>query len=289
MIFVLMRRELVLRRKTQDKLFESEEKYRTLIEVSQDAIFIYQHDRVTYLNPACVRLLGAKNPEEIIGKTAFDIFHPDFHDGIRTRIKAMLDQAAIFHVIEEKVIRMDSTEVDVEVTATPFTYQGQPAIQVVMRNITKRKLAEKLLDETQKRLSLAVEAANIGVWDWDLRTNEIFFSPLWKSQLGYKPHEIKNNFDEWVSRLHPDDLENSIANLQNFITNSDTHFENVFRLQHKDGSYRWILAQASLIRDKDGEPIQMLGSHIDITGRKQAEEILRESEEKLKNIHPTQP
>jgi PAS domain S-box-containing protein len=137
------------------------------------------------------------------------------------------------------------------------------------------------LSRSEQRLRLAVGAANVGLWDWDLQTDAIWFSPEWKRQLGYEDHEITNRFEEWQNRVHPDDLDHAFATLKTCRENSQSDYDIEFRLHHKDGSYRWILAKASLTRDAQGKPLRILGSHLDITERKQMEEVLRASEASL--------
>ncbi|GAB4257303.1 MAG: hypothetical protein Kow0065_06480 [Methylomicrobium sp.] len=119
-----------------------------------------------------------------------------------------------------------------------------------------------------KQLQTAVYAANVGLWEWDVQTQHVYFSTEWKTQLGYTDSEILNDFEEWRCRMHPDDLEPTLAALQQYIEHPKDYFEQEFRLRHKDGTYRWILAQASLIIDSEDKPWKMVGSHIDITESK---------------------
>ena len=148
-------------------------------------------------------------------------------------------------------------------------------------DITARKLAEDAFREAEARLRLAVTASNIGLWDWNLAAGTIFFSREWKSQLGYTEDEIPNRFGQWESRVHPDDLAPTQAKLQRFLEDPAGHYATEIRLRHKDGSYRWIFTQAQLFRDDLGKPVRMLGCHLDLTARKEAEEALRASEEKF--------
>jgi PAS domain S-box-containing protein len=140
---------------------------------------------------------------------------------------------------------------------------------------TERKHAEELLRESKAQLEIAVGAANMGLWDWNLRTDKVFFSREWKSQIGYQESEISNDFSEWQSRVYPDDLDRTLVTTRAYISNPWPNFENEFRLRHKDGSYRWILARASLVYGNDGKPWRMLGCHLDITERKKTESILK--------------
>ncbi len=124
------------------------------------------------------------------------------------------------------------------------------------------------------RLRLAIGAANVGLWDWDLRTNTVFFSPEWKRQIGYEDHELGNGLSEWEERVHPEDLERTLRTIKAFIEHpwDDYHVE--FRFRHRDGSYRWILCQAALELDDEGRAVRMLGSHVDVTERRRADEAL---------------
>ena len=127
------------------------------------------------------------------------------------------------------------------------------------------------LQKSQQRLSNAVRAANVGFWDLDLSTNKVFFSSEYKKMLGYEDHEMSNDSSEWESRVHPEDIGYTKAKLEAFFQYPDEGYQNEFRMRHKDESYRWILARASIINDDQGRPARMLGSHIDITERKTAE------------------
>ncbi|MBL8142288.1 MAG: PAS domain-containing protein [Acidobacteria bacterium] len=127
------------------------------------------------------------------------------------------------------------------------------------------------LPATGARLQLAVTAANIGLFDWDLRTNTVWYSPEWKRQLGYADHEVSNAFSEWESRVHPDDLPSAMAKVRAYLEAPWPDFRLEARLRHRDGTYRWILGLIAMERDADGTPARVLGSHVDITERKHAE------------------
>lgn len=136
-------------------------------------------------------------------------------------------------------------------------------------------------DDLELRLRLAARASNTGFWDWDLRTNFVYFSPEYKAQLGYTEHEMLTGFVEWESRLHPDDREATQQRVHAYLAAPRGDYEAEFRLRHRDGSYRWILARGLATLGADGKPERMLGSHIDITTYKETELALRESRELL--------
>lgn len=143
---------------------------------------------------------------------------------------------------------------------------------------SERRRTEEFLNEAQQRLKLAVGGAHVGLWDWNLLSNAVFFSHEWKLQLGYGDDEISNGFEEWEGRLHPDDRKYAMSAIERFIGNPWPNFEMEVRLRHKDGSYRWILIRASLQIGNNGKAERMFGCHIDVTDRRLLEERLRQSE-----------
>src|SRR5688572_15850361 len=140
------------------------------------------------------------------------------------------------------------------------------------------------LERAQERLRMAVRAGAVGVWDWDLGTDVVYFSPEWKRHIGYEDHELGSDVREWESRLHPDDVAHAKDSLRSFLDGPVRDvFQTEFRLRHRDGSYRWILSLASLTRDEAGRPARLLGCHVDITPQKSAQQALREGEARLRD------
>ncbi len=126
-------------------------------------------------------------------------------------------------------------------------------------------------DETTERLLLVVQETNVGLWDWNLVTNEVYLSPRWKEMLGFTDAEIPNSYDAWRERVHPEDLPSVLATLQRHLDGHIPFYQVEYRLCHKDGSYRWIFSYGGSLRDASGTPVRAFGWHTDITERKQAE------------------
>ncbi len=121
------------------------------------------------------------------------------------------------------------------------------------------------LREAQQRLERAARAGNVGLWDWNLLTNETYYSTQWKQQLGYTDDEVMSTHAEWESRLHPDDRERALQTVQSYLAQPGPVFELETRLRHKDGTYRQIIARGSPILDESGGVSRLVGSHVDIT------------------------
>jgi PAS domain S-box-containing protein len=157
--------------------------------------------------------------------------------------------------------------------------------QTLESEIAVRKQTEAALRESEERFSLAMEATNDGVWDWNLLTNDVFRSPGFFSMLGFQPEEVKGNFDEWKNLVHPDDLGRVLKILNEYFAGIRETYEVEFRMFRKSGEPIWVLSRGMVAhRDSQGMPVRMVGTHTDITGRKLAEEALRYSDSQKQAI-----
>jgi diguanylate cyclase (GGDEF)-like protein/PAS domain S-box-containing protein len=131
------------------------------------------------------------------------------------------------------------------------------------------------LSESEQRLALAMQGANDGLWDWDVRKDRMYFSPRWKQMLGYAEAELGDVPGEWLGRVHPDDRAALTQALDAHLSGAGHHFEHEHRIQHHDGSYRWMLARGMAVRDARGMATRVVGSQTDVTARKEAEQRLQ--------------
>jgi PAS domain S-box-containing protein len=119
--------------------------------------------------------------------------------------------------------------------------------------------------EATERFELAVAGSNDGVWDWNIITNEVYYSPRLKEMVGYADEEFGNDFAEFEEKVHPEDHDQIMQTINDYLEGKIPLYEPEFRFRHKDGSYRWILSRGTLIRNEEGAPVRMAGSHTDIT------------------------
>lgn len=227
-----------------EKLRESEEKYRTLLEISTDSVFVHQDQRIVYLNPAALRLFGASRTEELLGKSALELLHPDFHERAETRLAQMLESGNPAPLIEERIVRLDGSFLDVETAAIPFMHAGKRSIQVIMRDITERKNAEKDIKHfnfiLQKRIAErteALEKANQELESFSYSVSHDLRAPL-RAISGFSQlleENYRGKLDEEglhlldVIRTNTSKMDNLINGLLNLskVNKADLHYSNI--------------------------------------------------------------
>lgn len=131
--------------------------------------------------------------------------------------------------------------------------------------------AQKALQESRERYALIAQSAYDGLWDWSIKSNNIYYSPRWKSMLGYEEKEMGSSLAEWFDRIHAEDKAQFQGELSAHLAGLTNHFETEYRLLHRDGSYHWMFCRGLAVRDAAGKPYRMAGSQTDITQNKAAE------------------
>ena len=261
----------VERRQTEVALNESQEHYRSLLELLPDAVLVYVDERIMFTNEAAARLLGADRPEGLIGRTIWDIAHPDYYPVVRQRVKRLREgnRQPFVHL---KFLRLDGESMDVEVTGRPFTYQGRPAILSVFVDVTERKRAEQELRESEEKYRLLVETAYEGIgvaqdgnWCW--------INPRFTEIWGRTEDELTSR--PLSDFIHPDDRKLVVD--RHYMRLKGETLPNLysFRILSGDGQVKWVEIAVARIA-WDDRPAALC-FFTDITQRKEAEEELVKS------------
>ena len=244
------------RQRAEQLLRESEERYRSLVELSPDAIMLHSDRRFIFLNPAAVELLGATSADDLIGTEIIDRVHPDSRHAVAARLRT-LDEGHDVPMIEEKFLRLDGSEVAVEVAAIGFVFNGMPAVQVVARDITQRK-------EIEERYRLLFERNLAGVFRTTTDGSILDCNDALARIFGY--HDKDELLAQPAESVYfdPQDRENVLNRLREHgsLTNIET------RMRRADGTELWVLENVTLIESRG----ELEGTIIDITERKTAQE-----------------
>jgi len=281
-------RDITERKEMEEALKESERRYRRLVETSPVAIVVHCEGKLVYVNPEAVRLAGASGPEELIGRPVLDFVHPDYRETAGERMQRMLERGEDVPLIQEKFIRLNGEVFDVEITGMPITYDGKPAVQVVFQDITQRKRAEEELEESHRRLQTIIDAVAEPIM---LIGTDYRVKLMNKAAKGLYPepekiaetvecHRFSHRSDTPCSgKGHPCPLE-LVRDSRKPVT--------VTHLHHlPDGTKRYIEILASPLWGPEGTFEGIIETQRDITERKEAEDALRESEEKFRAIATT--
>lgn len=236
-------------------------------------------------NPWFLKVLGYSEPE-LLALTFQEVTHPEDLEQDLTHFRQLLQGEIQSYSIEKRYLCRDGTPWWVLLTVCRLENRDGTCYGTlgITQDIRDRKRAEADLHQSQERYALATTESQVGVWDWDLKTNDLYLSPNLKAMLGYADHEIANHIEDWLKHVHPDDHAATLAAAQAHLAGERDRYEVTHRMIHKDGSTRWILARGTMIRDADGIPSRMAGTDTDITEMKQIEAALRQSHQHVADI-----
>ncbi len=148
----------------------------------------------------------------------------------------------------------------------------------------ERSQADNALRLSHQRYRLATTGGNVGVWDWDLRTNHVYVDPYINTMLGYEDNEIDDHLEAWIAHIHPDDVERVLCLVESRIAGDQANYEVELRLLHRDGGVRWIAARGTVIRGGDGRAIRVVGTSTDVTERRRVRAELDEQQRQLAHL-----
>jgi diguanylate cyclase (GGDEF)-like protein/PAS domain S-box-containing protein len=234
------------------ELLKAEERIRQWIDAGGDAMLLVSHaGQIRHANPAAAALLS-RSSRELSGATLGIPVCPA--DGC-----------------ELELVTPTGRVVQLEMRAVETAWLSESVNLITLRDVSQWARVQAALEESEARYALAARAAHDGLWDWDLTTDEVYYSPRWKAMLGLAEEEVSSSNTEWLSRIHPEDAQRVQAALQSHLDGLTAHFETEYRILHKNGSYRWVVCRALASRGEAGRPTRLAGSLADVTHRKLAE------------------
>ena len=220
-----------------------------------------------------------------------DKIHPDDIDALMQSVQQVFDEKLENWSDEYRFRRFDGSYGSVFDRGIVLYDKDKNPIRWIgsFMDISEHKQAEEKIIKIQEQLQESVKASGVGLWNLNLQTNETYMSPEWKKQIGYDDDELKNEIETYQNHLHPDNVKAMTDDTKELIEGTRDTYEDEYRLRHKDGSYRWIFANAAVKRDKNGKPLYLYGSHLDITASKLAEEKINLMNQQLNLLLENSP
>jgi two-component system sensor histidine kinase UhpB len=287
-----LRRELTERasiesalRESEKRLRRSEEHFRSLIEHTSDIITIVDESAVLlYGSPSVERVLGYP-PEELEGKNAAELVHPDDRSRALDALDAALRHPGTQREFEFRCRHADGSWRVLEALGSVLQYRsGGPRIVLTLRDVTGRRQAHQALRESEERLRLTLDAGKCGIWDWDIPNDRLTWSDRVFELFGRSPETFGGKVADFRAAIHPEDAERVAEAVQRALEDhADYAIE--FRVIRPDtGEIRWVWTNGRVLFGEDGRPLRMLGATLDTTDRRLAEESLRASHEQLRHL-----
>ena len=266
--------------KTASKLRQ----FKAIVDSTHDAIISKTLDgTITSWNHGAELIFGYK-ADEVIG-LSINLLVPPELENEESKILARISKGEKVRYIETIRRRKDGQLIDISATLAPtFDDKGKViGSSIIARDITERKRQDALLKESEERLTLATMHNGVGIWDWNLQTQELIWDDSMFALYHLRREDFSGAVDAWKKSLHPDDLEYANQALQSALAN-EKPLDTEFRVIWPNGEIHYIKAMAKVFRDQTGQPIRILGTNIDITQRKKAEDTIRTSEEQLRMV-----
>lgn len=273
-------RDITERKEREEALKKSERKLQTIFDILKVGITITDDKgNIIDCNTASEKILGITKEQHLKRNYAgsnWKILRADktpMPPEEFASVRAMHENRAVSGTVMG-IVKDNNQITWITVNAAPINIKGM-GVAISYIDITKELKISDKLQKSEERWRFALEGANDGVWDWNIATNEVFFSKQWKNMLGYRQEEIANHLSEWEKRIHPDDKTQCLTDIQACIDGKTEAYSNTHRVLCKDGSYKWILDRGKVIEyDKNGNSIRMIGTHTDLTQRVEMEQEL---------------
>jgi PAS domain S-box-containing protein len=272
-------RDFSEKKRADQALRESEERYRALVELSPDPIAVFVGGKFAYVNSAAVDIFGADSSAELIGRSMMDMVHPDYRVALKDQFRLMSQQKKHAPIVEEKFFRVDGTTFEAEVAAIPFSWQGSSAIQVVLRDVTERRRAEQVIRGSEAKYRSLIENVLDGVYQTTPEGEILTVNPALARMLGYE-----SETDLLLLNVEKDLYVNADERRQylRLLSKGERVKNAEFKLRKRDGQIITVLENGRVVQNKFGDFLYYEGTITDINELKLAQEALRISEERFR-------
>jgi PAS domain S-box-containing protein len=278
-------RDITERKEQERELQQIHSQFETVLETMSAAVFLKDTDgRYLMMNQACRELFNVED-RDIVGLTDYDLVPPDVAEQARADDRQVIEAGETIELEETVPTAVGNT---VRLTRKSPVYEDGEITGIcgVSTDITEQKRREQELQRLKERLELAVEGGNLGIWDWDMTTDEVEFNEQWARMLGYSLDEIEPRLEAWERRVHPDDLDRVEDALEEHIAGETELYDTEHRMRTADGRWQWIRAIGKIVsHDEDGDPIRAVGIHLDIEERKRYEQALERQRDNLEVLN----
>ncbi|NHB69074.1 PAS domain S-box protein [Perlabentimonas gracilis] len=267
-------RDITEQKKGQLTIAKNEQYLNTILQTTADGFWITDLEgNLLEVNEAYCQMSGY-SLTELLNLRIAQIDVTESPEDIRKHIDRIAEEGS--DIFETKHRRKDGTLFDVEVSVSYLDADGGQLI-CFTRDISERKYAQEKLRESEERFKLSMEATNDGLWDWDVKAKTNYYSPAYYTMLGYEVGGFSTSSSEWEGLVHPDDLDGVRAEHAKCVNGITDTFDIEFRMKSFSGEWKWIYSRGKVVeRDDTGIALRLVGTHVDITERKQFEETLKQ-------------
>ncbi len=269
--------DITLQKKTAYELRKSERNFRSITQHIAEVVVVgNENGTVTYVSSVAEKMFGYLH-DDVIGHSVTEFFADDDVPAALKVFNGTLTNKTPKQVVELRMKRKDGTIFQAAIHLQYYQDEYNSGFIGLVWDFTERRQAELKTQEISDRYAATIEAAQIGTWDWNVETGEVILNNRWCEIVGYSLEELAPvSVQTWKKLAHPDDFIEFMAIPEKLCQGTSEFYENEFRMKHKNGHWVWVLDRGKLMtRTADGKPLRMLGTHIDITDRKQAEDLLQ--------------
>lgn len=274
--------DITARKRAEQRLEESEIYAQSILQTTPECIKIIDREgKVLQINSTGCSMVGAKSPQDVIGKQVFDFVYPEYREAYRRFHQHVIGGGKA--TIECDILGPGDSRLSVESSAVPIDFAGERMHLAVTRDITERKLASKALSESEERYRLAILATNDLLWDLDVTTGRVSWSERY-GEIFARPEDTNNSLQWWIDHLHPNDRDRVSKSIRAALNGTENNWLEEYRFLRPDGDWADIQDRAYIARDDEGNPRRMVGAMQDVTSKKLAEAELQKTSNLLRDL-----